>query len=72
MKVVDSFAEAGGLLTVNEFCKWASIGRTKLYAEMNAGRLMAKKFGSRTLIPRAPDGHPNSPAYGHLKLPHLN
>lgn len=19
-----------------------------------------------------PDGHPNSPAYGHLKLPHLN
>lgn len=20
----------------------------------------------------APDGHPNSPAYGHLKLPHLN
>ena len=21
---------------------------------------------------RSPDGHPNSPAYGHLKLPHLN
>lgn len=21
---------------------------------------------------RLPDGHPNSPAYGHLKLPHLN
>ena len=21
---------------------------------------------------QAPDGHPNSPAYGHLKLPHLN
>lgn len=20
----------------------------------------------------SPDGHPNSPAYGHLKLPHLN
>ena len=19
-----------------------------------------------------PDGHPNSPVYGHLKLPHLN
>ncbi len=19
-----------------------------------------------------PDGHPNSPTYGHLKLPHLN
>ena len=25
-----------------------------------------------SLIPSAPDGHPNSPAYGHLKLPHLN
>lgn len=22
--------------------------------------------------PPVPDGHPNSPAYGHLKLPHLN
>ena len=53
MRVGEPFAEMGGLLTVNEFCKWASIGRTKLYAEMNAGRLMAKKFGSRTLIPRA-------------------
>lgn len=21
---------------------------------------------------KGPDGHPNSPAYGHLKLPHLN
>ncbi|TWG35789.1 excisionase family DNA binding protein [Acidovorax delafieldii] len=52
MRVDEPFAEMGGLLTVNEFCKWASIGRTKLYAEMNAGRLMAKKFGSRTLIPR--------------------
>ncbi len=21
---------------------------------------------------QGPDGHPNSPVYGHLKLPHLN
>lgn len=53
MRASESFPEVGGLFTVNEFCKWASIGRTKLYAEMNAGRLTAKKFGSRTLIPRA-------------------
>lgn len=26
----------------------------------------------RSLIDEPPDGHPNSPAYGHLKLPHLN
>ena len=53
MRVDESFDVMGGLLTVNDFCKWASIGRTKLYAEMNAGRLMAKKIGSRTLFPIA-------------------
>ena len=53
MRVSESITDVGGLFTVNEFCKWASIGRTKLYAEMNAGRIVAKKFGSRTLIPRA-------------------
>ena len=32
-------------------------------------------FGDACGIDRSymgPDGHPNSPAYGHLKLPHLN
>jgi hypothetical protein len=24
------------------------------------------------VITSPPDGHPNSPTYGHLKLPHLN
>jgi hypothetical protein len=24
------------------------------------------------LMDHNPDGHPNSPTYGHLKLPHLN
>ena len=24
------------------------------------------------VIGEAPDGHPNSPTFGHLKLPHLN
>lgn len=27
---------------------------------------------SQSKIDATPDGHPNSPAYGHLKLPHLN
>lgn len=27
---------------------------------------------SLSLMFICPDGHPNSPAYGHLKLPHLN
>ena len=28
--------------------------------------------GLRFFGDTSPDGHPNSPAYGHLKLPHLN
>lgn len=38
------------VLSVNDFCHWAGIGRTAVYAEMKAGRLLAKKFGRRTII----------------------
>jgi type I restriction enzyme M protein len=34
------------------------------YARFGWAQLMAPGMG--------PDGHPNSPGYGHLKLPHLN
>jgi len=27
---------------------------------------------AREVLGQTPDGHPNSPVYGHLKLPHLN
>jgi hypothetical protein len=37
-------------MTVPEFCRWARIGRTKLYAEVKAGRLTLRKAGSKTLI----------------------
>ena len=40
-----------GVFSVNEFCHWAGIGRTAVYAEMKAGRLTARKFGRRTIIP---------------------
>ena len=29
-------------------------------------------FGQVLTVFSIPDGHPNSPGYGHLKLPHLN
>lgn len=32
----------------------------------NFTRVMAQTYSE------IPDGHPNSPTYGHLKLPHLN
>jgi hypothetical protein len=41
-----------GVFSVNDFCQWAGIGRTAVYAEMKAGRLAAKKFGRRTIIPK--------------------
>jgi hypothetical protein len=30
------------------------------------------KLAAGKAAPFTPDGHPNSPTYGHLKLPHLN
>lgn len=44
---------SGGVFSVNEFCQWAGIGRTAFYAELKSGRLSAKKFGRRTIIPKS-------------------
>lgn len=38
--------------TIPEAVKAAGISRTRLYDELKAGRLVAKKIGRRTLIPR--------------------
>ena len=42
-----------GALTVRAFCERYSIGRTAVYEEIKAGRLIAKKRGARVLIERA-------------------
>jgi excisionase family DNA binding protein len=39
-----------GALGIPEFCKWAGIGRTKVYDEIGSGRLAIVKVGKRTLI----------------------
>lgn len=36
--------------TINEACREIGIGRTKLYEEIAAGRLIARKANRRTLI----------------------
>jgi excisionase family DNA binding protein len=36
--------------TIDEVTKLVGIGRTKLYEDINAGRLRARKAGTRTLI----------------------
>jgi hypothetical protein len=41
-----------GAFSVDGFCTWAGIGRSAAYEEIKSGRLVAKKRGTRTLIPR--------------------
>jgi excisionase family DNA binding protein len=38
---------------VNEACTALSVSRSKLYEELQSGRLTARKSGARTLIPVA-------------------
>jgi hypothetical protein len=45
-----------GVLSVNEFLRFANIGRTKLYQEIAAGRLTVRKIGRKTVI-AAPDAY---------------
>jgi hypothetical protein len=46
-------ATSGGAMTVAQFCNWASIGRTKLYAEVKAGRIKLRKIGSKSVVLRS-------------------
>lgn len=54
------------LLTINEFCQLTSTGKTKVYAEIAAGRLEAIKYGRCTRIKRKSmqDWIANLPEYG--------
>jgi hypothetical protein len=42
--------EARGAMSVAEFGRWACIGKTKIYAEVKAGRLTLRKIGTKTVI----------------------
>jgi hypothetical protein len=44
--------EVDGALTIEKFCRCYRVGRTVVYEEIGAGRLIARKRGSRTLIAR--------------------
>jgi hypothetical protein len=39
-----------GAMSIRAFCETYDIGRTKIYQEINAGRLKARKAGTRTII----------------------
>ena len=39
-----------GAMSVDEFCAWASIGRSKFYREFNSGRLKVRKIGRKSVV----------------------
>lgn len=47
-----TISDDDGAFSIKEFCDRYDIGVTATYAEINAGRLIVKKRGSRTLISR--------------------
>lgn len=46
-------ATLGGALSIDEFCRAYSIGKTKAYSEAKSGRLQLRKVGSKTVVARA-------------------
>ena len=57
---------------VDGFLHAIAVGPTTVHPK----QWLPKIWGTKEMMPPMgsvdPDGHPNSPAYGHLKLPHLN
>lgn len=41
------------LMSIQAFCAWAGIGRTKVYEEIEEGRLRTVTLGRRRLVPTA-------------------
>lgn len=39
-----------GAFTVDEFCGWARIGRSKFYQEIQEGRLRLRKIGRKSVV----------------------
>jgi hypothetical protein len=42
--------EPRGAFDIDNFCKWADIGRSHLYAEVKKGRLKLTKCGRKSLV----------------------
>lgn len=45
--------QQSGALTVDEFCGWARIGRSKFYSEVHEGRLKIRKIGRKSVVTMA-------------------
>ena len=42
--------EKKAAMTVDEFCGWANIGRSKFYQEVNEGRIKLRKIGRKSIV----------------------
>jgi hypothetical protein len=47
---IDARINSGGILSIDEFCHWASICRVTAYKEVKDGRLRLTKIGRRSGI----------------------
>jgi excisionase family DNA binding protein len=45
--------QRNGAFTVDEFCGWARIGRSKFYQEVQEGRIPLRKIGRKSVVIRA-------------------
>jgi excisionase family DNA binding protein len=52
MSEIEDLLDMVGLLSPAEAAKYLGMGKTKLYAEINSGRLKAKRHQGQTLIPK--------------------
>ncbi len=48
----DQPAATGGAMSVDEFCRYGCVGKTKLYSEAKAGRITLRKIGAKTVVLR--------------------
>jgi hypothetical protein len=45
-------AASPAVMTIREFCEWARIGRTAVYAQARAKKLTLCKIGAKTVVRR--------------------
>lgn len=46
-------ATTGGAMSIDQFCQYACVGKTKVYDEVKSGRLQLRKIGSKSVVFRS-------------------
>jgi excisionase family DNA binding protein len=50
--MTEIYTHTRGAMTVDEFCGWARIGRSKFYQEVQEGRIRLRKIGRKSVVIR--------------------